>query len=201
MSSDDSKEQKAPSTVRDVIDFWFGWEDWKTGKTDTEAYRGGKFRFWFSGGKQVDDECKAFIPLIEAANQGKLTGQEWTTVDGLSAQLILLDQMSRNCFRGTEKAFAFDTQAQKTATSLISMIRDNPSDLPAAGLLFVSTCYMHSEDLALHEALTAFIKHTIAVSAPCDVIHVNGAPTRKRKGSLRWISLEREHEDEREREE
>lgn len=159
------REQKPPDTVQEVLDFWFGWEDWRERKTDTQKYRDAKFSFWFMGGREVDSQCKAFVPLIEAADKGKLQGHEWTSIDGLVAQIVLLDQLSRNCFRGTKRAYAYDTQAIKTAVILMDKIKDNPSDLPGAGLLFLSACLMHSEELALHAKLTGFIEASIVVSA------------------------------------
>ena len=60
----------------------------------------------------MDARCKElFAELIRQAGRGELQGPCWRTASGLLAQVILLDQLSRNAFRGTPEAFAYDARA------------------------------------------------------------------------------------------
>ena len=66
------------------------------------------------------------------------------------AQLVLLDQLSRNAFRGEAEAYAYDNRAQEVARTLVEAVVE-PHHLPASAAFLVVTCMMHSERLELHE--------------------------------------------------
>ena len=143
----------APRQPADVLSFWFG-----AAGTATEAtpeYVRAQAKRWFMGGSAMDEQARAFAPLIRAAGAGDLDGAEWSTQDGLVAQLVLLDQLSRNAFRGTHEDFAFDEAAVGVACRLVGSL-GAPSELPSSAGLFVVTCLMHTEDLGQHEAAAAF---------------------------------------------
>lgn len=115
----------------------------------------------------MDEQARAFIPLIRAAGDGSLNEEQWSSCDGLVARLILLDQLSRNAFRGTVEAFAYDTAAVAVASQLIEMTIAQPHELPAPAAMFVSTCLMHTEDLAQHDKAAAFLEaHVRSSGAP-----------------------------------
>lgn len=139
----------------DVLTFWFG-SQWSQGGMDTKEYLDGRIKMWFMGGAPVDAECQRFVPTIRAAGRGELRGAEWGSRDGLVAQLVLSDQLSRNAFRGTAEAFAYDDAAQKCASRLIELAAEAPASLPWPAALFVVTCLMHSEDISAHERVTLF---------------------------------------------
>ena len=84
----------------DVILFWFG-QEWVDGGMDAKEYADQGIARWFFGGPALDAECCQFIPLIRAAGAGQLRGEAWDDVPGLIARLVLLDQLTRNAFRGT----------------------------------------------------------------------------------------------------
>mmetsp|Transcript_21806 Transcript_21806/g.60623 ORF Transcript_21806/g.60623 Transcript_21806/m.60623 type:complete len:298 (-) Transcript_21806:3235-4128(-) len=92
--------------------------------------------FWFAGGPDYDVSCQAFQEMTRQAGQYKLLStsnpevpSDWfATVDGLTAQLILCDQLSRNAFRGTPEAFAYDDAALKFAHMLTQHILSNGKD-------------------------------------------------------------------------
>lgn len=151
-----------PSSAADVLSFWFG-DEWAAGTADGPEYTKVHAKRWFMGGAAVDAQARAFAPLIRAAGAGSLDGAAWAARDGLVAQLVLLDQLSRNAFRGTDEAFAFDAPAVSVARRLVASL-DAPSELPAPAALFVVTCMMHSEDLELHDAAAAFCEAHVAVS-------------------------------------
>jgi uncharacterized protein (DUF924 family) len=139
----------------DVLSFWFG-SQWSQGGMDTKDYLDSRIKMWFMGGAPVDAECQTFAPTIRAAGRGELHGAEWQSRDGLVAQLVLSDQLSRNACRGTAEAFAYDDAAQKCASELIKLAGDVPASLPWPAALFVVTCLMHSEEISTHERVAIF---------------------------------------------
>mmetsp|Transcript_8931 Transcript_8931/g.12290 ORF Transcript_8931/g.12290 Transcript_8931/m.12290 type:complete len:104 (-) Transcript_8931:515-826(-) len=70
---------------------------------------------WWAGGVEIDQQCKMFRDLIEATGEGDDGSVDqdssWHTPEGLLSQIILLDQLSRNAFRGDPRAFKYDDQA------------------------------------------------------------------------------------------
>lgn len=125
--------------------------------------------FWFAGHEDYDSLCQAnfktLIREVAAASGNNNTPEssplesEWTdTVDGQMAQLILFDQLSRNVFRGSEEAFAYDDKALDVAKDLVQeFVFSGDEDCTLQGTffptyaLFPVTCLMHSEDPADHE--------------------------------------------------
>lgn len=114
--------------------------------------------FWFVGGPGYDKLCKPFCPVIRDIHNKKLPDEYWNTcVDGKVSQLILCDQLSRNVFRGTDEAFAYDDCALTIARNLAHcyILKCDEGSLegefypPLA--TFVVTALMHSECLEDHE--------------------------------------------------
>lgn len=114
--------------------------------------------FWFAGGESYDKLCLPFCPVIRDAGTQQLPRDFWNTcVDGKVSLLILCDQLSRNCFRGCDEAFAYDDVAVKIAQSLAkcNILQEEESSLegefypPYAS--FVVMALMHSECLEDHE--------------------------------------------------
>ena len=83
-----------------VLDFWFG----RKNKT--------QFRWvWFKKSKATDKKIKKrFEKILHAAKAGKLSSWE-KTPEGTLALLIVLDQFSRNIYRGNKKSFESDKQS------------------------------------------------------------------------------------------
>jgi len=71
------------------------------------------------------------------------------TADGRLAEIIVLDQFSRNLFRDEGRAFAADPQALTLAQELVR--RGEHRTLPDARRAFACMPYMHSESLQVHE--------------------------------------------------
>lgn len=120
---------------------------------------------WFSRDAEVDATARTFAPLIRAAGRSGLAGDEWMARDGLVAQLILLDQLSRNAFRGEDEAFAYDDRAAAIALELIAATGDAPHALPPSHALWIVTALMHSEDVALHERVENWAAAHVRASA------------------------------------
>jgi len=120
-------------TPLDVLEFW-----WKAG-----------YEKWYGGGEAFDTECRdRFLPLLEAAAGGGL--QDWeATPHGSLALIIVLDQLSRNIFRGSVRAFEQDARALDVAERAIANRFDLAFPVPARN--FFHMPFMHSEELAHQE--------------------------------------------------
>lgn len=94
-----------PISAEDVLGFWF-----------TECSE----EDWFKKSDAFDAALHdRFAAVHEAAAAGRLDG--WAqTPDGRLALILLLDQMSRNLFRGSAKAFAQDPAALALARQAIA---------------------------------------------------------------------------------
>ena len=82
--------------AQDVLDFWFA-----------EPNR----PFWFAKNDDFDQQIRShFFPLWQQAAAGELA--DWRdTLRGRLAEIIVLDQFSRNLFRDSPAAFAQDLAA------------------------------------------------------------------------------------------
>lgn len=91
---------------------------------------------------------RRFAPVHVAANAGEL----WTwrkSGRGRLAEVIILDQFSRNMFRDRPEAFASDGLALVLAQEAISLnVQEN---WPADWKSFLYMPFMHSESLQIHE--------------------------------------------------
>ena len=83
----------------------------------------------------------------EAARQCELWGWR-ATPQGRLAEILVLDQFSRNVHRGSPLAFAQDAQALALAQELVAGRHD--AQLPPAERAFAYMPYMHSESAAIH---------------------------------------------------
>lgn len=90
-----------------VLAFWFG----QTDAVDTR---------WFRGGTAFDELIRAeHGATVEAALAGALDA--WAAdAEGALALVVVLDQFTRNLFRGTPRAFAGDAKALRLAQGLVA---------------------------------------------------------------------------------
>ena len=100
---------------------------------------------WYAGGDELDQKVRdRFLPLYERACAGALS--LWLTYpSGTLAYIILMDQFTRNMFRDTDKAFAWDGIAKAAAKAAISKGWDMRIDEPARQFFYMPL--MHSECL------------------------------------------------------
>jgi uncharacterized protein (DUF924 family) len=107
---------------------------------------------WFATDPDFDARLRQrFAPTHDAARRGELYA--WRgSVDGRLAEVIVLDQFSRNLYRGTADAFACDTIALVLAQEAVASGGDR--QLPARRRAFLYMPYMHSESLLIHEQAT-----------------------------------------------
>ncbi|MGI9508355.1 MAG: DUF924 family protein [Geminicoccaceae bacterium] len=128
-------------TIGGILDFWFAEET--------------KPR-WYQSSDGFDELCQQrFGDLTAKAASGELAAWE-QTADGALALCLLLDQMPRNLFRGTAKAFATDPKAVDVAMRAIERGFDQTLDLEKRKFLYMP--FMHSERLLDQERSVAIAK-------------------------------------------
>ena len=93
-----------------------------------------------------------FGSTLEAAARCELFGWR-STPEGRLAEIIVLDQFSRNVYRDTPHAFAQDALALALAQELVASGQDR--SLPVAQRSFAYMPYMHSESSLVHAQAVA----------------------------------------------
>jgi uncharacterized protein (DUF924 family) len=95
---------------------------------------------------------KRFGDTLEAAARCELF--PWrATAAGRLAEIIVLDQFSRNVYRDTPRAFAQDALALVLAQELVASTQDR--SLPITQRVFAYLPYMHSESALVHTQAVA----------------------------------------------
>jgi len=110
--------------------------------------------FWFVGSSDYDELCKNFMPLVrDAGNKALQSNDEanWESTTGKVSQLILCDQLSRNCFRGTEEAFKYDEISLEIAKDLAAIALSDDPSFHGSYTVFLALAFMHSETLDDHK--------------------------------------------------
>ena len=121
----------APFT--DVLKFWF---DELTAKQH------------FTPDTVLDETIRTRFGLrLDAASRCELYGWR-ATATGALAEILVLDQFSRNLYRGTPRAFAQDALALALAQQLVAS--GQHMSLGVRQRCFVYMPYMHSESLLIH---------------------------------------------------
>ncbi|MBY0465524.1 MAG: DUF924 domain-containing protein [Burkholderiales bacterium] len=93
-----------------------------------------------------------FGATLEAAARCELFAWR-ATPEGRLAEVLVLDQFSRNVYRDTPRAFAQDALALALAQELVASGQDR--SLPVAQRSFAYMPYMHSESVLFHEQAVA----------------------------------------------
>ena len=132
-----------------VLDFWFAAED--------DAEHGAVRDLWFRKSDETDRQiAERFGPLIEQALRGEL--EAWATEPQTAlAQIVLLDQFTRNSFRDTPRAFAGDKRALAAAMAMVGARHDEK--LLPVQRVFVYLPFEHAEGIVMQqEALRLFTR-------------------------------------------
>lgn len=124
---------------REVLDFWFG----PAGSPEFGKPRDE----WFAKSDEFDAAIRTrFLELHRRAADGEL--QPWQSApDSLLALILVLDQFSRNLYRGGGRAFACDAQA--LAAAQLAVARGDDRALLPVQRWFVYLPFEHAEDLAM----------------------------------------------------
>ncbi len=118
---------------------------WLDPKPQSEVDAAARWKFWFSSSDVVDKEVRErFGVLVDRARRGEL--DEWTaTPRGALALIILIDQFSRNLYRGTPEAFSADPHALALARA--GFENGAFTDFDVFDHVFVALPFRHAEDL------------------------------------------------------
>ena len=126
-------------TAASVIAFWLG-----PSPGHLEAAKRASRR-WYVTDDALDQEVRQkFGGAMQQARSGALTGWQETS-QGALALVILLDQFTRNAYRGTAAAFSGDTLAREVASLALDGGFDRELSIPGRLLLYHP--FEHSEDL------------------------------------------------------
>ncbi|MCL2912692.1 DUF924 domain-containing protein [Shewanella corallii] len=113
--------------------------------------------------------AERFGCIIEPAKKGEL--YHWrSTPKGRLAEIIVLDQFSRNVYRDSPMAFEADTMALALAQEAVSHHAEE--ELSQAQIQFLYMPYMHSESRVIHEvAVTLFSRDAVKDNLPFELRH------------------------------
>lgn len=104
---------------------------------------------WWVKEARIDELIKErFLTIHHQAAEGQLS--QWReSAEGRLAEIIILDQFSRNIYRDTPRAFACDDMSLSLAEEAVALGVDK--QLPSQQRAFLYMPYMHSESLSIHE--------------------------------------------------
>ena len=149
-----------------ILDFWLG-DGLQLGwPSDNRS------ALWFGGGPALDaDITQRFGPMVHSAVQGGL--REWEA-DPMQrvALIVLLDQFTRNVFRGRPEAFAGDARAQTLSLATLALGQDDT--LPTVAQMFVLMPLMHAEDPLLQAACEHRFRQLQNRSQPATAAQLQG---------------------------
>ncbi|MCL5050271.1 DUF924 family protein [Aliidiomarina maris] len=139
----------------DVLNFWF----YELGPKD-----------WFSKNSRLDQLiAERFGALYTAALHGELAS--WRqSAEGRLAEIIVLDQFSRNLYRESAQAFAADSMALALAQEAVCAKLDQQLTVQQRAFLYMP--YMHSESLLIHQqAVKLFSQRGLEESLDFEIQH------------------------------
>jgi uncharacterized protein (DUF924 family) len=127
--------------VREILTFWFG----EPPLVERDV--------WFRKDSAFDATIRArFGDAIAAARAGAF-GEWCHDPHGALARVIVLDQFTRNVYRGTAEAFSGDERALATADDALAKGFDRT--LAPVERWFLYMPFVHSEDRAMQERAVA----------------------------------------------
>jgi len=129
-------------TYKDILKFWF---------EELEPPQ------WWKKDEALDQMMiEQFSEIHRRAAQCELF--EWrVNAQGRLAEVIVLDQFSRNMFRGSSRSFAYDALALALAQEAVAVGADTSLGQTERSFLYMP--YMHSESLKIHEIATELFKN------------------------------------------
>ena len=148
----------ADPRIATVLEVWLG------APVPTDASALTRQALWFTKSDALDQEIRSrFGAWVQDARAGRLDG--WAdTAHGRLALVLLLDQFSRNAWRGQPESFAGDAQA----LALALQAQDNGHWEAVAPLarFFLALPLEHAEDPALQARSVALFTQLAAQATP-----------------------------------
>ena len=133
-----------PPLVAEILDFWFGSQP----RCERDV--------WFRKDDAFDGEIRDRFGTALAAGLAGAFGEWCTAPHGSLARVVLLDQFTRNAFRGTPEAFAGDPGALATAQDALERGFDRALDPYERWFLYMP--FQHSERLPTQERSVALFR-------------------------------------------
>lgn len=143
------------NNAQKVLDFWFDDENKS---------------FWFAKNDKFDQTLtNKFLATLEQAKHGELA--DWrVTIQGRLAEIIVLDQFSRNIYRDTPNAFAQDGMALVLSQEIVKQA--DFERLSQNERNFALMPFMHSESATIHEqALPLFEQYASQNTLDFEIKH------------------------------
>jgi uncharacterized protein (DUF924 family) len=183
------KALASPQRPESVLSFFFAGVDYNDAAQVDDILRHGACLqimqpLWWTGDPEYDALCRCFSETVrQVGRKGSFDSSSikedsgsLSQIDKTMSELILCDQLSRNCFRGEAEAFAYEHVAIQAARSIAEEAFGSfkAASITAKGdiyppyLSFCATAMMHSESLADHEMAVNVIELGKA-SAPSQV--------------------------------
>lgn len=133
---------------QEVLEFWF---------------KELKPKEWWTASARLDELIrKRFQALLQRATQAEL--HDWRSCPtGRLAEIIVLDQFSRNIYRGMPQAFAQDPMALALAQKAVA--EDIHQSLAKTRCSFLLMPYMHSESQDIHAQAEALFREFAAANS------------------------------------
>ena len=124
---------------------------------------------WYEVSDALDQEIRdRFEATWDRAQEGSFA--HWLTYpSGTLAYIILNDQLSRNMFRGSHKAFGSDRQAMAAAKIAIDKKWDLKIDEPARQFFYMPL--MHSENLCDQERCIRMFLERMPETGASNLLH------------------------------
>ena len=144
--------------IATVLEFWLG------APVPTDASALTRQPLWFTKSDALDQEIRSrFGDWVRDARAGRLDG--WAeTAHGRLALVVLLDQFSRNAWRGQPESFAGDAQA--LALALAAQDNGHWEAVAPLARFFLALPLEHAEDPALQARSVALFQQLVAQATP-----------------------------------
>lgn len=166
------------TTPDEVLAFWLG-----APAQDHDSFMH-KVRRWFGADKALDAEIRTrFGDDLQRARDGAL--DEWAkTPRGRLALIIVLDQFTRNLYRGTSRAYENDARSLALCEAGLDAHEDEA--LSFEEKLFLEMPLGHSEDVSRQERHVALVE-AAANAAPESMHKPYGEAVKHARGYLEQI--------------
>lgn len=144
--------------IEEILSFWFG-----LSRTDPSAVSE-RIEMWFQAGEELDATIRRrFGKIYDRVVSGAFDCWESTSRSRL-ALILLLDQFSRNLFRGTPQAFAQDPRAQRLTLDGIREELDRQLSPIERGFFYMPL--QHAEQLKLQEKSVEMYRRLLDEAEP-----------------------------------
>jgi uncharacterized protein (DUF924 family) len=149
-------------TISTIIKFWFA----EIGDGFDVSLQ---HKLWYGGGVETDEKITSkFGELMEKALAGELS--HWSNnTQGVMALVLLIDQFTRNIYRGQATAFSGDEQAKEVVKNALKKGVDRKLTMVQRSFLYMPL--EHSEQL-IDQQFCVQLFTSLLAEAPVDGVEV-----------------------------